>query len=88
MLEDTNMDINDTERLQTKVIDISKYKSPNKIPSERQLSAGYVNLNREKYMKLSFLPASHLLNDYNREYFGESELKIASLSILVKGIPL
>jgi len=25
----------------------------------------------------------HLLDDYNREYFGESELKIASLSILV-----
>ena len=54
-----------------------------KIPNERQLSAGYINQNQEKYLKLSFLPASHLLNDYNREYFGESELKIASLSILV-----
>lgn len=83
MLEDTNIDENNTEQLKSKIIDISKYKSPNKIPSERQLSAGYVNLNQEKYLKLSFLPASHLFNDYNREYFGESELKITSLSILV-----
>jgi len=83
MQEDTNIDVNKTEQLKNKIIDISKYKSPNKIPNERQLSAGYVNLNQEKYLKLSFLPASHLLNDYNREYFGESELKIASLSILV-----
>jgi len=83
MLEDTNIDVNNTQQLQNKIIDISKYKSPNKIPSERQLSLGYVNLNKEKYLKLSFLPASHLLNDYNREYFGESELKIASLSILL-----
>jgi len=83
MLEDTNIDVNNTQQLQNKTIDISKYKSPNKIPSERQLSASYVNLNKEKYLKLSFLPASHQLNDYNREYFGESELKIASLSVLV-----
>jgi hypothetical protein len=83
MQEDTNMDMNTTEQLKNKIIDISKYKSPNKIPSERQLSVGYVNLNQEKYLKLSFLPASHLLNDYNREYFGESELKIAYLSILL-----
>ncbi|MCB4776008.1 MAG: DUF4105 domain-containing protein [Sulfurovum sp.] len=83
MLEDTNIDVNDTEQLQNKIIDISRYKSPNKIPSERQLNIGYVNLNKKEYTKLSFLPASHLLNDYNREYFGESELKIASLSILV-----
>lgn len=83
MIEDTNIDENNTEQLKSKIIDISKYKSPNKIPSERQLNVGYVNLNQEKYLMLSFLPASHLLNDYNREYFGENELKIASLSILV-----
>ena len=65
------------------VIDISKYKSPNKIPNERQLEIGYSNINKNEYMKLSFLGASHLLNDYNREYFGESELKIGYLSISV-----
>jgi hypothetical protein len=83
MLEDTNLDESNTEELKNKIFDISKYKSPNKIPNERQLTTGYANINQEKYMKLSFLPASHLLNDYNREYFGESELKIAYLSVLV-----
>jgi hypothetical protein len=83
MIEDTNIDINNTQNLKNKIFDISKYKSPNKIPNERQFKSGYINLNEEKYLKLSFLPASHLLDDYNREYFGESELKIAYLSILL-----
>ncbi len=63
--------------------DISHYKSPNKIPNERQVSIGYKNIDEEGFTKLSFLPASHLLNDNNKEYFGESELKIGYLSVLV-----
>jgi hypothetical protein len=66
-----------------KIFDISKYKSPNKIPNERQFEIGYSHLNEEDYLRVSFLPASHLLNDDNREYFGESELKIAYLSVLL-----
>ena len=66
-----------------KHFDISKYKSPNKIPNEKQFGIGYSNINKNNYMKISFLPASHLLNDDNREYFGESELKIAYLSVLL-----
>lgn len=65
------------------IFDISKYKSPSKIPNERQFGIGYSNKNKENYIKLSFLPASHLINDNNREYFGESELKIAYLSVLL-----
>ncbi|MFT5660719.1 MAG: hypothetical protein ACI9TV_001361 [Sulfurimonas sp.] len=65
------------------IFDISKYKSPNKIPSERQIGIGYSNINEEEFVKLSFLPASHLLNDNNQEYFGESELKIGYLSVLL-----
>ncbi len=64
------------------IFDISEYKSPNNIPNERQIDIGYNNINEEEFFKLSFLGASHLLNDNNREYFGESELKIAYLSIL------
>jgi len=63
--------------------DISKYKNPNKVPSERQFSLGYLNIQDKKYVKLDFLPASHLLNDDNRQYFGESELKIFNLSLLL-----
>ena len=62
---------------------ISHYKSPNKIPNQRQLEVGYNDINSNKYVKLSFLGASHLLNDNNRQYFGESELKIGYLSLLV-----
>jgi len=43
--------------------DISKYKSPNKIPNERQMGIGYKNINKDEFLKLSFLPASHLLTD-------------------------
>jgi len=63
--------------------DISKYKNPNKIPNERQFSFGYINIQGEKYLKIDFLPASHLLSDNNRQYFGESELKIFHFSFLL-----
>lgn len=76
-----NIDVR--EEKSNNVFDISQYKSPNKIPNERQINIGYKDVNEEKFMKLSFLPASHLLNDYNREYFAESELKIGYLSILL-----
>ena len=51
--------------------------------SLQQFGIGYTNIDKEEFVKLSFLGASHLLNDNNQEYFGESELKIGYLSILV-----
>lgn len=83
-----NLDMESYKNIQSKIpnddkgIDISKYKSPNKIPPERQFGVGYASIDDEDFAKLSFLPASHLVNDYNREYFGESELKIGYLSLL------
>jgi len=75
--------IDNTLKGNTNIYDISNYKSPNKIPNERQIDIGYRNINEENFVKLSFLPASHLFNGNNKEYFGESELKIGYLSILV-----
>jgi hypothetical protein len=75
--------INSSAENNGSIFDISKYKSPNKIPNERQINIGYKNIDKEEFLKLSFLPASHLLNDNNREYFGESELKISYLSVLL-----
>lgn len=72
-----------SEKKDANTFDISKYKTPSKIPNERQFGVGYSNVNEDEYLKLSFLPASHLLNDYNSEYFGESELKIFNLSVLL-----
>ncbi|MBL0686828.1 MAG: DUF4105 domain-containing protein [Sulfurospirillum sp.] len=83
MLEDTNNEVNATKNFDKMIYDISQYKSPKNIPNERQIELGYTKRDNEDYMKLSFLPASHNLNDYNREYFGESELKIAYLSVLI-----
>lgn len=68
--------------LENSTIDISKYKSPNNIPDERQISFSYKNIDKSDFAKISFLPASHLLSGDNREYFGESELKIGYLSLL------
>ena len=75
--------LNNNIDLEKTKLDISNYKSPNKIPDERQINFAYKEIKDIKYTKMSFLPASHLLSDDNREYFGESELKIAYLSLLV-----
>lgn len=63
-------------------LDISAYKSPSKIPNERQVKIGYASYNKEGFFKLGFLPASHLLGDDNREYFTESDLRIFELSLI------
>lgn len=82
------LDMDSYKNIQSKIpyddksIDISKYKSPNNIPHERQFGVGYATVDDEHFAKISFLGASHLLNDNNREYFGESELKIGYLSLL------
>jgi hypothetical protein len=68
--------------LQENTVDLSQYKSPSKIPDERQFALGYASVDNTNYAQISFLPASHFLNDDNREYFGESELKIFNMSFL------
>ena len=77
-----NSKIENISSKEEKFFDISNYKSPNKIPNQRQFGVGYKSVEDEKFLKLSFLGASHLLGGDNREYFGESELKIADLSLL------
>jgi len=64
-------------------LDISKYKSPTKLPKERKIITSFKQINYENYMKLAFLPSSHFLSDNNNEYVGESELKLFYLSLLV-----
>jgi len=83
-----NVEVNKNLFDNKNTFDISKYKSPSKIPNERQFTLGYNYTNKNDYIKLSFLGASHLINDDNREYFGESELKIGYLSILINNSEL
>jgi len=63
-------------------LDLSKYKNPVKTPPERDISFSIFRDNKN-YLKISFLPASHTLNDYNKEYFNESQLKIGYTELLI-----
>lgn len=64
-------------------INLSNYKSPVKTFDDSQLSIGIKKFNKKNYMKINFLPASHTITDDNREYFNESALRIADLSLLL-----
>jgi hypothetical protein len=61
-------------------LDISKYKSPLKLPKPRKI----ILAKKEDYLKLAFLPSANFLTDNNLEYMGESELKLFYLSLLFK----
>ncbi len=63
--------------------DLSSYKSPAKTFDDTQFAMGYKYIDDTHYMKLNFLPASHIITDDNREYFNESVLKVADISLLV-----
>lgn len=76
--------INKHINLNHKNIDISKYKNPLKSPYQRQIGISYFkDYDKKNYLSLNFLPASHTLSDDNREYFNESELKLANIKILL-----
>ena len=64
------------------MLDLIKYKNPLNTFNDTQASLAYVYKNNKKYLGLSFLPASNTLFDDNREYFGESDLKIMAFNIL------
>jgi len=71
------------KQLKSTQINIYNYKSPLNIPKERSLAIALKNINHQNFLKLSFLPASHLLSDDNRDYSGENELKLFYISILI-----
>lgn len=62
-------------------IDLSEYKNPIKTPDDSQFVMGAFRYRDSNYMKISFLPSSHKLEDDNRQYFGETELTLGEVSI-------
>lgn len=56
-------------------LEINDYKSPLNTPDD---SAYYIELTGQN-MLFGWLPASHALEDDNRQYFGETELKLSEL---------
>lgn len=65
-------------------LDLSNYKDPLNTFNDTQVSLSYIYDNNEQGILLGFLPASNTLYDDNREYFGESDLRIMELNVLLK----
>ncbi len=63
-------------------LDMSNYKNPLNTFNDTQASLSFLQKNNKENFKVTFLPASHTLYDDNREYFGESDLRIMELEVL------
>jgi hypothetical protein len=63
--------------------DLSQFKNPINTPQDSVLTTSLVTKSENTAIDFSFLPASHYLYGDNRQYFSESELKIAELTIRV-----
>jgi hypothetical protein len=70
-------------------IDFSRYKNPIDAKQDSVFTSSLViidnkNINeRTKYLDLSYLPASHLMRTGNKQFFSESELKIAEAKLRI-----
>jgi hypothetical protein len=63
-------------------VDTSNYKNPVYTPQDSQVSMGITHRNKNNYARLSFLPASHHLEDDNSQYFGENSMQLFETSVL------
>jgi len=64
-------------------IDLAGYRSPLKVPADSQWSAAYRHQQDHDWLTLSWMPASHTLEDDNRNYFSENELVLSEFSASV-----
>lgn len=64
-------------------IDLDGYRSPLKVPDDSQWALGLHHQNGDDWLRLSWMPASHTLEDDNRNYFSENELILSELSASV-----
>lgn len=62
-------------------LDISQYRSPLKTPEDSQWNIGLLRTSDTDWVTLDWLPASHAIEDDNREYFSETELKMGEVSV-------
>jgi len=66
-----------------RVIDVSQYKNPLKAAKDGQWQLGFAHADGDNYLKVGLLPVSHTLADDNRQFFSETELRLADVSILI-----
>lgn len=62
-------------------LDIDAYRSPLKTAPDSQLASGWLDYRDESWLTLRWLPAAHTLEDDNREYFGENELRLNDVEL-------
>lgn len=60
-------------------IDLNGYRSPLKAPADSQWTFGYRHAQDADWLTLSWMPASHTLEDDNRNYFSENQLILTEL---------
>jgi len=62
-------------------LDLTEYKDPLKTPQDSSIGVALSVIDDEEFFEVSILPAAHHLYADNRQFFTESELKIAELSL-------
>ncbi|MDX1453767.1 MAG: hypothetical protein R3183_14535, partial [Oleiphilaceae bacterium] len=61
-------------------LDVSQYKSPLDTPEESQWGISVFRHDNSAGLRLRWLPVSHGINDDNRQYFSENELKLSEFT--------
>lgn len=63
-------------------LDLSQYKNPLNTPDDSQWSIGLLNMNNTTWLSANIMPAAHAIEDDNRQFFSENELKLSSLTLI------
>tara|TARA_R110002072_G_scaffold140765_1_gene285153 strand:+ start:22554 stop:24410 length:1857 start_codon:yes stop_codon:yes gene_type:complete len=64
-------------------IGLSEYKDPLKSQDDTQLYSGFVSIEGQEYLQIGFLAAAKKREDDSRQYFGETDLRLFDLSLLL-----
>lgn len=62
-------------------LEINHYKSPANTPGDAAYHLSFVSSQNDQWLLAGWLPTSHGLEDDNRQYFGETELKLSELVV-------
>lgn len=65
----------------SQTLDLSSYKKPYLTPPDSQIEISYLKRNKNDLSLISFLPASHSLEDDNSNYNDESSLKMGNMKL-------
>jgi Domain of unknown function (DUF4105) len=70
------------EKFGDKRLEATSFKNPIDTPQDSQVEFGVMHRDNSNYLRIGLTPASHRLEDDNRQYFGETELMLFDVSIL------